>query len=873
MAVLVQSFKTLSDNNREYVYQELQKFLGKDVTFDRFEATLLGELGFSAREFRIADDPRFAATPFVRAKELKLGVSLWQLLLGRVVINSLTFKDPEFQIITNQEGLLNLSALASRKKELRTFPGFRWASPENTRSPVSFLITKIRIRNGRFDFIDRSVKEPAELQVKNVEMQVNTLDPRGRTKIRFAAAVTEGAGHDVRIEGQLGPLRPDHDWSKQPVDLEMQFDSLQIPLLTRALPILRNKIPPELDVAGPLALQAKLIGTLDRPRITDLTLKGLLFGSSDYNAVLTGTVKPPEGGSWAEAQLKGKLTLDPVNLTQLRKLSFLKKTLPVALVMEGPISLYSQFEGTWENLRIGALIKAEKSQFRYRDWLRKPAGSTADLRARISRQKNGLMLHESVLSLGYSKMTLSGAVEETPEPWLRLSLRSDLSQLAAWGHLVSPLPFYAVGGSVGWDLLLEKNLGLADGEWSIRGRLKLAESELKHKESGRKIDHLNANILFSGRETRVETASFRLGSSHIMMAATVADLNRPIASYLLGSPELNLADLPAFAAGKGYRVKNVTAAGEIQLQNGAPLLRGTVSSSEGTLQQILYRNLRAEVAWSPTGISFKNLSLQALNGTLHSSGFWIAVGEKSQRFELASQIDSVNVQALLTQKFPQLENRFEGQLNFRGQFDATTQKGSAVHEVMRGSGETLIHHGTIRDFNLITLLFLGGRGASAPLKGLSRLPASLAALVNRRDTPFDALQANFTVEQQRIHADNLRLSTPEYTITGAGWVGFDKTTKWNGLLVLSPRVAQQLQREYKPLRYLLDRRGQLSVSFRVEGRFPNVKIRTDNRLLAQTLRRGSSQRAHEPATGGGQGQENKKTKQWLTESLERLLNR
>src|SRR5438128_2285954 len=109
LLVLVQSFKNLAEKNREQVHQELQRFLGKDATFDRLEASLWGGVGFSAEEFHIADNPRFAATPIVRAKELKLGVSLIQLVLGRIVINSLTFQAPEFQIITDERGLLNLS--------------------------------------------------------------------------------------------------------------------------------------------------------------------------------------------------------------------------------------------------------------------------------------------------------------------------------------------------------------------------------------------------------------------------------------------------------------------------------------------------------------------------------------------------------------------------------------------------------------------------------------------------------------------------------------------------------------------------------------------------------------------------------------------
>ena len=863
-----QFFNTLAGSNREQVHQELQKLLGKDATFEGLEASLWGGLGLSAKEFRVADNPRFAATPIVRAEELKLGVSLMPLLLGRIVVNSLTFQAPEFQIITDERGLLNLSELAIQKRDAGALPRSRAASPEKKPPSVNFLVTQITVKKGRVDFIDRSVKEPAEIRVKNVEMEVTGIQAWERIKVSFTASLSEGLGHDVRIHGQLGPLRPDHDWSQQPVELDMGFDSLSIVLLSRALPFLRNRIPRELDVTGPLSLQAKLEGTLQRPRIRDIALRVPLFGSSSYNAIVEGNLAVPEDGSWAEAQLKGKLTLNSINLTQLRNLPLLKQNLPVALTTEGSMNAYSQFEGTWANLRIGALIKAEKGEFRYQDWLRKPAGTLAELRAQVSRYKNGLILHESLLSLGNSKMTLSGITEETPEPRLQLRLRSDSNQLTAWGHLVSSLSFYGIGGNVHWDIVVAKNLALAAG-WNIRGRLKLADAEFKHKESGRKIDRLHADVSFLGTEALLENGSFHLGSSSITVTAKVRDISQLSASYRLRSPELNLMDLPTFPGGKTNRIRNVAANGEVQWRDGAPFLRATIASSEGSLEAIPYRELNGDVTWSPKGIGFKNLSFQALDGVLRSDGYWSAPAEQPQRFTLTSQLESIAVGSLLKQKFPALQNRIEGQLDLRGRFDAAPINGATVAEALQAAGEGILHHGTILDFNLLGSIIPLGDAASS--KTSAHLTASLATAVNRQHTPFDTLKANFTVERQRIRTDDLLLITPDYTITGAGWIGFDKTTQWNGLMVLSPRITQELQREYKMIRYLLDRRGRLTISFRAEGKFPNVKVRPENRGLAQVLRRGFPPKTSEPDTAAGQNAEKKEKKPWLPETLEQLL--
>jgi uncharacterized protein involved in outer membrane biogenesis len=865
--MLVQYFNGLASRTHDQVHQELQKFLGKEVTFDGFEASVFGGLGFAAKGFRIADNPRFAATPFVQASELKLGVSLLQLLAGRVVVDSMTLKDPEFQIITRSDGLMNIAALSVRKTEINAFPRVRQAGSDKKRFPVSFLISNITIQNGRVDFIDRSVKEPAEVQIKQVDIKLTGLDPAHRTNIKFAAALAKGVGQDVRIEGQLGPFHEDRAWFQQPLDLAVQFDSLYVPLLTRAIPFFRNKIPRELDVTGPSSLRAKMGGTFEHPRITDITLKVPLFGSSDYNAVLTGTVILPKKRSWDQAKLEGKLTLDAINLVQLRDLPFLKQNLPADLTAEGPVSIYSRFKGNWEQLRAGVLIRARRSRIQYGEWLRKPAGSVAELRARISRQKNGLRIHESVLTLGHSKMTISGAIEQKPELRLRLRLRNRRSPLAAWGHLATPLSFYGVSGNVAWDVLVERNLSSTDSGWRAWGTLKLADAELRHKETGKKIERLNADVRWSGRTAHLERGSFRLGSSLITMTASVPNVALPQASYELRSPELKLSDLPLFPTGLSNDIKNMTAVGEIQIKDGAPLLQGSVYAPEGRFQETTYRDLKATFAWAPTGISFKDLSLHLFDGTLRCDGYWVNDGNHSQRLEMTPQIDAASVQAFVEQRFPQLKNRVRGQLSFRGRFSAASQNGTPILETLTGSGEVLIGQGTITDFNLLKGFFSPQEKDSGSVKTPFRLPASLAGLMAQPDTAFDGLKASLTVAQKRLRVEKLSLSAPGYTITGSGSVEADRTMKWSGALVFSSQVSQDLQHEYKTIRYLLDGRGRLSIPFRLEGQFPHVKIRPGNRALAQALGLGSSQ----SAAVDQKGRQSKQGKEWLPDSLERLL--
>ena len=125
----------------------------------------------------------------------------------------------------------------------------------------------------------------------------------------LAASLSESLGQDVRVAGYLGPFARGKGWKEQPVEVNVEFDSLFVPLLTRAVPFFRDKIPPELDIAGPLSLRAKLAGVLARPQVLDFIVKAPILGSLDYNAVLNGSADLSANGLWSEAQLKGNLRL------------------------------------------------------------------------------------------------------------------------------------------------------------------------------------------------------------------------------------------------------------------------------------------------------------------------------------------------------------------------------------------------------------------------------------------------------------------------------------------------------------------------------------------------------------------------------------
>ena len=871
LVAFIYSVNLLADIRRDLVSEEIQKFVGKEVAFDDFEVTFLSGLGFSAKEFRIADSPIFAATPLVRAKELRMGVSLLSLLLGRIVINRLSFIEPEFQIITNEEGAMNISSLQNRRKEVLDLTKPRSSPSKREHPAINLVITSFQIKNGRIDFIDRSVRAPAEMQIKHVEMSLQGINPNGRAKMTLAAALTEGLGQDVRLAGYLGPFVRSTGWKEQPIELTVEFDSLFVPLLTRAVPFFRDKIPPELDIAGPLSLRAKLTGVLARPQILDFIVKAPILGSSDYNAVLKGSVDFSNNGLWSDAQLKGNLRLESVNYNRLRSTNMFQELLPVDLSGDGEVSLESVIEGTWGTLRSGTLVQARESQIRYGTWLLKPKGVAAELSSRLSRQNDRLVIHDSLLTLGSAKINLSGFYEHGSRARLQIRARTERSDLAQFFELLPTLQSYRGKGSLHGEIVASKAMTGGDIRWNIQGGLGIAEAEVKDNAGRRKIDQLNADVALLGRQARVEKASFRIRSSDIQMNGTVADLAIPTLTCEIRSANLQLADLAEFLVAKSDRLQNVRLVGEIAVENGIPWVRGEVSSPKGILQDVPYGELRGQLAWSAAQISLRDFSLDALNGTWRSRDLSITAAEKSRHLKLYSQSNSVDLQALLTRKFPQFKDRIDGQLNFQGEFNAEAHNGTIKPASLKGSGETQVRRGTLKDFNLISLLMsrIGNPGGSAVSLQLS---PSLTELAKSKDTAFETLEAQIVLEQEVLRTDNLRLSTEEYMINAAGWIMVDQTTRWNGMLVISSRISQELLRENKSFRHLLDRRGQISLPFRAEGTLANLRVRPDTRTIAQIVRRGSLPKTIEspPIDKKQDAQEQKES---LPAELEQFLSR
>jgi uncharacterized protein involved in outer membrane biogenesis len=270
----VLNINSLIARNKEYLIGQAEQALGRKIAVGEMEATLFGGLGVRLKNFAMADDPAYASEDFVRARDLQVNLKFWPLLRKEVQVKRLILHDPVIRMIRNPAGDFNFSTIGSKDKEKKEVGSKekKQRAPKEE-SPSAFLVSLVDIANGDLRYIDR--RDGTDLRLRQVDLTVEDLDFNQPFSIKLAAAVHSDK-QNVNLNGKVGPLRSDDgDWTRIPLDGEVDIDSLDLTPLKAAAPKLRNALSKDFDLSGIFRVKdLKFKGTLN-----DLAINGQIEGT------------------------------------------------------------------------------------------------------------------------------------------------------------------------------------------------------------------------------------------------------------------------------------------------------------------------------------------------------------------------------------------------------------------------------------------------------------------------------------------------------------------------------------------------------------------------------------------------------------------
>ncbi len=202
---------------RPQIESQLTDALGRKVTLGNLKLSILSG-SVAADDIAIADDPAFANAPFIRAKELKVGVEMLPLIFSKQLhVTNLSLTEPQVVLLHAPSGRWNFSTLGGNSAK-------KPADSSNSSIEQNLSVGKLTIKNGQVSIAD--TKAPAKAHVyQNVDVSVK--DFSFTTQFPFTLTAGLPGGGSLKLDGTAGPINP-ADASQTPLQAKLGVKKLDL---------------------------------------------------------------------------------------------------------------------------------------------------------------------------------------------------------------------------------------------------------------------------------------------------------------------------------------------------------------------------------------------------------------------------------------------------------------------------------------------------------------------------------------------------------------------------------------------------------------------------------------------------------------------
>ena len=207
--------------NKDYLIGQVEQALGRKITVDKIEVTLI-PVGARLVNFAMADDPAFSADAFLRAKDLKVDFQLLPLLIGRFRLKRMALESPLVTIVRDAGGQYNFAINARNKKSDRDSADSSKNASAEKQDVQLFLVASLNVTNGTLRY--RDLTNGRELTATQINLKVNDFEWDEPFDIQLEAAVMADK-HNLKFKSRVGPIAGNRDYRDVPVDGEIHADA------------------------------------------------------------------------------------------------------------------------------------------------------------------------------------------------------------------------------------------------------------------------------------------------------------------------------------------------------------------------------------------------------------------------------------------------------------------------------------------------------------------------------------------------------------------------------------------------------------------------------------------------------------------------
>lgn len=567
----------------------------------------------------------------------------------------------------------------------------------------------------------------------------------------------------------------------------------------------------------------------------DIELEAAIFGDNQ-NVKLEGRFGPVGEVIDVNAiPLEGKLTVTDVTVDNLTgALPKLKAAIPPDLKLNGPITAELDLAGTTGALSVNATIDGTAIAVRHGELFSKQPGIpltvTAD--ARYTREK--IAVNEATIRFHLLEGRMTGTITQGDAPEVNLSVSTSPVPLSGWEEILPATKPLALKGTAGLDAKI--NGALAPGRIpEVSGTASIKNAGATLPGMIKPVTDLNSAARFTGTNAQLDNAALTIGATTLKANAKVQSYAPLKVTYTATSDAIHLEDFrptpPKLR--KPEVLRDAKAKGTIEgLKH-----TGRVESSGGAVANIDYQNMSGNYDIEATTTHLTDFHMQTLDGTIDGAGT-VKMIEKTPSFDITAKVRGVNVVDAFAMIPGSARSLVKGKVDLDLKASGKGNEWSSIQKTVSGDGLAQLFDGALLDFNVFkdVLDELGartGRQNWISQNVIDKYPK----VFKDPDTKFKDMKSDFVLENGRLKARNVALDAGNYTMTGAGSVGFDQTVDLKVTMKLTKAFSTDLIKDIKEAKYLTNSSGQIEVPFTLTGTIPNVRPGIDAKFIGAVVQR------------------------------------
>ncbi len=494
-----------------------------------------------------------------------------------------------------------------------------------------------------------------------------------------------------------------------------------------------------------------------------------------------------------------------------------KSSLPPGLDLKGAASFRIQGEarGGVSAGEISSVLDALEVDYAGR--FTKPKGIPLSFGAKFS--GNGASMDVSDLSVTLSTVRLTGAgrFSRAGKPNLSGKFGSNSFDLEPWSALVPAIREKGLGGRAKVSGTFERQTPASLLTYAID--IDLDDVHAKISPLPKELREMRGSVRLIPGGAVLRNLFFKSGGSDVSLSGEIRNFDAPVGEVSIASSVIDPGDFKAAESGTSSAPEK-----KGKERKGGPLskaaIRADLDLKKVALPRMPVENVKGTLIADGGKIHLDGLSFTAADGIVRANGTAELWGDKPA-FDLSTRLEHVAIKNLF-KEFTSAGDTIEGGADADLKFKGRGADWEEISKTLSGGGTLSIKNGMIRRSNLLAEglgLIMSGPLAVSQFLGISRDKMPM-------DTTFKTWDTTLSFSGGRLSLSDIKLVAADFTLTGSGAVGLDKTLDFRTQIRLGSSLGRGLT--HLPVtNFLVDNQGQAVIPMKVTGTLSSPRYLPD----------------------------------------------